>query len=431
MMLLIACQPQVKQQYANAGIKYTLDNGLVVITKENKNTDLVVFDLFVKTGTITETKNGISYLTTKSILTGTDKYSREELTGMLEKVGGNFEVKPTVQYDEITIRVPSTATSEALKFLEQILKYPSFDEDEIEKEKTFIKNEIKQKEDNPQATSDELLFKELFIETPYAMPVEGTEESLDRISAEEVEQYYKDYFVPNNMVLVIAGNINDKMITSIQQTLGKLKYKETKIPEIRFRTYEPKTIEQNEYTDSYYVNIGYRTVPAIHPDTPKLKALHGLLGQGPASRLFFELREKKGLAYRLETLNPTIKDTGVFKISMITSPDKLNETIKLALEQVNRVKQEKISEEELKEVKARIKGYYALFHQLSSDVTEYLGLYEVTGRGYEWDEYFLKSIETITAEEIQEIANKYLNDPVITIVGPFKEVEIKSFEEIN
>ncbi|RLE48323.1 hypothetical protein DRJ25_00150 [Candidatus Woesearchaeota archaeon] len=430
LVILLGCQPAQTMQevHSKAGNKFVLDNGFTIITRPNKNTGLAVFDLFIKTGTLTETIPGISYLTTKAILTGTNTRTRQELISLLEKDGGSFEVKPTAQYDEIRITVPSTAISTAIEFLSEILKNPSIEEKEVEKEKQTILNEIKEKKDNPQAISDGLLFKELFAGTPYFSPVEGTEKSLSSITRKDVKDYFNNYFVPNNMVLVIAGNINENLVPVLADSLGALPKKHIPTKELNFKPYSNKRIEKNSYAQAFYVNIGYRTVPAVHKDTVALKALHGLLGQGPASRLFYNVREKQGLTYRLESINPTIKDTGMFKISFITRPKNLNKTISEVLKQIKRIKNERISAKELAEVKSRIKGYYALSHQLSSDITEYLGLYEVTGRGFEWDYYFPKAIDQITAEDIQNAAKKYLNDPVITIVGPIENAEIKAVD---
>ncbi len=424
-ILLLFCQNVEPQEYTQ---KYILDNGMNILLKENKNTNLVVFDLYIKTGTLTEQKEGISYLTTRMLLAGTQDKNREELIDFIEEKGGNYEIKPTTQYEEIRITVPSTSISTALKFLYEIITQPSFDSSEFEKEKKFILDEINQKLDNSQAISDELLYKELFKGTKYANPVEGTEESVNSLTLNEIKNYYDTWYAPNNMILVIAGNINENLLTSIKKTFGKLGKKDLIQIEQHFVEPESKVVKQNKYGNAFYVNIGYKTVPAKHEDTIKLKALHGLLGQGPASRLFYEVREKQGLSYRLETINPTIKDMGMFKISLITRPENLNKTITEVLKQVERLKTEKISDEELKELKTRIKGYYALTHQLSTDQTEYIGLYEIANLGYLWDEQFPTEIDKITSEDIMYAATKYLDNPVITIVGPTKEAEIKMVE---
>jgi zinc protease len=427
-IFLTGCQIPYKEEKTESGKKYILENGFTIITKENPNTNLAVFDLFIKTGTLTEEKNGISYLTTKTLLTRTKKHNREELIQLLEKDGGNFEIIPTAQYNEIRITIPSTAISTALKFLQEILTEPEFNQEEIEKEKKFIIDEIKTKKDNPQTKTDELLYSKIFKNTPYSKPAEGTEESINSISKKEIEEYYSQYYTANNMILIISGNINKETEKQTIKLFNKLKKKEIYPKEIHFQEYESERAEENQYTDSYYINIGYRTVPANSPDTVKLKTISGILGQGPASRLFYEIREKQGLVYMIETFHPTIKDTGLFKISAITRPENLNKTIEEILKQIEMIKKEKISEEELKETKTRIKGYYAINHQLTADVTEYIGIYETAGLGYQWDEHYPKLIDAITAEEIQETAQKYLNNPIITIIGPFKEIEIKSIE---
>jgi len=431
LLILLGCRAElVEETEAQAGNKYVLENGFTMIVKPNKNTNLAVLDLYIKTGTLTENKPGISYLTARSMTSGTKKYNREQLLNLLENDGGNFEVKPTAQYEEIRVMVPSTAISTGMEFLYEILTKPTFKQEEIAKEKNFILNEIKEKQDNPQAVSDELLYKKVFEGTPYANTVEGTEESLRSITVEDIKEYHKTWHIPNNMVLVVAGNVNEhKLVEAISRTFGSLKKGDIQESQIDFGLVKQGRFEENKFIDAFYINFGYRTVPAQHPDIPKLKVLHGLLGQGPAARLYQELREKQGLAYRLETINPTIKDIGLFKISAITSPDKLEKIIEEIKKQVERTKTEKISEQELQDLKTRIKGYYALFHQLSYDVTEYLGLYEVTGRGFMWDQEFPQAIDMVTAEDIQETARKYLNDPVITIVGPFEEVEIKGVGE--
>ncbi len=422
LVVLISCKiPLVSE--TPVGNKYVLDNSMTVILKKDVSTDLVVFDLIVKTGTLTENINGISYLTSKSLLTGTYDKDREELVGFLENDGGNFKVIPSVQYNIIRVTVPSSAISTALKFFEEILSYSTFSE--VEKEKKFILDEIKAKKDNPQVASDELLYSKLYSGTPYANPVEGTEESVSSITREDVISYFKKWYVPNNMILIVVGNFNDELIKT--DFVKGLRPKKLDSVSLMFEDYLSSIYKEHKYTDLYYINIGFRTVPAVSKDYIKLKMLSGLLGQGPSSRLYEELRGKQGLAYRLETRNPTIKDTGLFNILILTK--EMDKAIEEALKQVELVKNELVSSSELEEVKSRVKGYYAINHQKSYDKAEYLGLYELVGRGYTYDEQFVKDVDEVSSSDLQYAANKYLVDPVISVVGPINDVVIRKVGE--
>ncbi len=428
LVFLLGCSPSFYfEDHTLAGDKYVLRNGLTVIVKKNPSTDLAVFDLFVKTGALTEQgRNGISYLTSRMLFTGTKDKNREELVDFLESKGGNFKVMPSIQYNDLRIVVPSSEISVALKFLVEILTSPSFEE--FDKEKKFVLDEIKEKKDSPFVVADLLMYSKLYAGTPYANPVEGSEESVNSISLDEVKDYFQKWYVPNNMILVVSGNVNDDLIDEINKVFSfVLKMKEVPLISFEFSDIVSGKFEENKFTDSYYIEIGYRTAPAVNEDYIKLKVLNGLLGEGPASRLYFSLREEQSLAYRIESASPTIKDTGLFRITIVSSdPEK---AVSEALKQVEKVKNEAISLKELNEVKSRVKGRYAIMHQKSYDKNEYLGIYEVVGKGFDFDHAYPFAVDQVSSLDVQEMAKKYLVNPVIVVVGPVHGGEVKSVLE--
>jgi len=177
--------------------------------------------------------------------------------------------------------------------------------------------------------------------------------------------------------------------------------------------------------ESMYIQYGHVLVPATHPDFMKLRLTNAILGSGSGSRLFYELRDKRALAYSVYSMAPSIRSTGFLKITMISRPKVFNESIQGIKDEIERIKTETVSEDELQLVKQKIRGFFFLDHQRTIDQANYLGLYEMQGYGYEHDIQYPDKLDKVTAQEVKYVSNKYFHNPIIAVVGPFEKNVIR------
>ncbi len=425
LILLAACTSVSYEEHSDAGSKYVLNNGMTILLKENPDTGVVAIDLMVKkTLAANGDKPGLGYFTNRMLLTGTEKRTREQITREIEAVGGAIQARTYAEYNEILVEVPSDSVSVGLDVLQDVLMNSAFPPEEVEKERTQIISELKAKKDQPNVVAEETFMKTIYAGHPYQHPIDGYVETVEKITRDDLVGHYKTWYVPNKIFLAIAGNIKEKaVIKKLDKLLGGMTARQTpngEAPLLPPRT--QKTVnEQNMPLESFYIQNGYQIVPATDPDFIKIRMANAVLGSGSGSRLFYELRDKRALAYSVFSIAPSIRSTGFLKISMISRPQVANDSLAGIAEQVERIKKDEVPEDELRQVKQKMRGFFFLDHQKTIDQANYLGLYEMQGYGYHFDVDYPDKLDKVSSSDVKYVANKYFNNPAIAIVGPFEE----------
>jgi zinc protease len=428
LLILTACSSVSYQEHTDAGNKYALDNGLTLITRQNNDTGLAAMNLLIKRSIAQDKdKPGLGFLTTRMLLSGTPTRTREQIISEIENIGGTIDANTRAEYAEIAISVPSDKASVALNILSDIIKNPTFTQEEFDKAKKILIDELRAKKDQPEIRAEDLFMATMYAGHPYQNPIDGYPETIEKITRDDVIEHYKKWYAPQNMYLAIVGNINqEKIVQSVDKMLGKMKptgYTETTIyPAPRTET----TInESSMILESFYIYQGYQTAPATHADFIPTRMIHSLLGSGSGSRLFYNLREKRGLAYTVYSINPSARTNSFIRITMISRPGVVNDSLAGINEQIEKIKNERVPEEELSLTKQKHKGFFALDHQKTADQANYLALYEMQGLGYQFDTKYPSLVDKVTTSDVYTTANKYLNNPAIAIVGPFDESSIQ------
>lgn len=428
LLFLAACSSVNYEEHTDAGSKYVLDNGLTLLTRQNNDTGLVAIDLLIKRSIAQDgDKPGLGFLTTRMLLAGTPTRSREQIISEIENIGGTIEASTRAEYAEIAISVPSDKISSALDILSDVIKNPTFTQEELDRAKIILIEELQAKKDQPEIRTEDLFMATIYHDHPYKNPIDGYPETIETITREDVIKHYNEWYAPQNMYLAIVGNINQqKTVQAIDKMLGRL----APTDKIEIVTYpaprtEATTNTQDMVLESFYIYQGYQTPPATHADFVPMRLVHSLLGSGSGSRLFYNLREQKGLAYTVYSINPSARTTSFLRITMISRPDVVNESLTGISEQIEIIKTERVPEEELILTKQKHKGFFALDHQKTADQANYLALYEMQGLGYEFDTKYPSLLDKVTTSDIHTVANKYLNNPAIAIVGPFNQSSIQ------
>ncbi|PIN74563.1 hypothetical protein COV18_06740 [Candidatus Woesearchaeota archaeon CG10_big_fil_rev_8_21_14_0_10_37_12] len=429
LVLLAGCTTIQYEEHTEAGSKYVFGNGLTLLLKQNPDTGMTAIDLLVKKSIATDgEKHGLGSFTNRMILAGTTKRTRDQITKEIEEAGGTIEAKTFVEYSEIIIEIPSDSISTALEILQDVILNPTFDTEEIERERKLILGEIEAKKDQPNSVIEEVFMTTFYQGHPYQHPPAGYKETIEKITHEDLVKYYKQWYAPNNIVIAVAGNIREKSTVNAIHSLfrnmqsTRIREQTTFLPQRSKKTVQTKQMN----IESFYINQGYQLIPATHEDFPALKLSSNILGAGSGSRLFYELRDKRALAYTAYAITPSVRSTGFMKITMMSRGDVKDQALGGITEQVELLRNEKVSEEELAMVKQKLKGFYFLDHQKTKDQANYLALYEIQGLGYEHDINYPKLIDEVTSAEVQYVANKYFVNPAIAIAGPFEERELVS-----
>ncbi len=387
--------------------KLILKNKLRVLVEE-KPSKSVAISILIKTGSINEGKKilGISHLIEHLLFEGTKTRTQKQIAEEIEKIGGELNALTSTQYTIFYAIVLKKHFEKALSVLADIIQNPTFEGKAINKEKKIILEEIKLITDQPRFHQWILFQKNLFKVHPIKNPIYGTEETIKSITREDILDYYKKYYIPNNIIVTIVGNAKDPKNTIenhfknfIPKELETKTFKD--VPNKKFRKVEKRK------TLHTYIVLGYKTVPRTNKDSYALDLLKIILGYGQSSKLFSSIRNKYGLAYEIAAQHEAGIDYGFFAVNLSTESKNKEKAIDIILKEFKDL--QKLTDKELKEAKEQIEGLFELQNEDNYKLSETLSYYEMI-EDAELAKKYISNIKKISLKEIKKIAKKYLNE---------------------
>lgn len=406
--------------------KEILDNGATVIIKARPESKTVSVRLFFKGGQLVETIPGTSNLVGSLLTKGTSARSAKQISLEQESKGMSVGAATGEDYFSITGDAISDDVGELFVLLQDVINHPAFDESEIEKEKEHMLKTIQASRDKPSTIAFEALYKSLYPDHPYGYVGEVLEENLPEISRDDIVEYYESLILPENSLAVIVGNIKPDEAKAYLADL--FDYKEPmmiadteNMPPVSALSQSEDVREEKEKLAATWIARAWLVPPVDGSDYVPLKVLNSLMGTGMSSRLFVNLREKKGLAYAVGSFYPSRLLDSRLVMYIGTDPKNETEVLKGFEAEVQKLIDTPVDAEELEEAKSKLIGSFALEHETNGDQAFYLGLYETLGVGYEYDKQYIEDIKKVTVDDLQRVAKKYLSAPSVTsIVAPIK-----------
>lgn len=404
--------------------KTKLSNGITLITEPLKNSNTVAIKVYVHGGQGVEAIPGTASLVASTLMQGTQGRTAEAISQELESKGLNLSVSADDDYIEITGTSVQEDLGELLNILKDVLTKPTFAGAEIAKKKEQLKQAIAANRDNPSAVAFENLNMALYPNHAYGNEGKRVEASLDKITRQQILNYYRQYFMPQNMVVSVVGNFDPAVIkndlTSLYPAAAKSQTAAVQIPPVAPLTESKTIVEKRPQLSATWMAQGW-LVPPIRDrkDFMALKVINSLLGSGMSSRLFVDLREKQGLAYVVGSMYPSKEQASRYAIYIGTDPVNADKVKAGFTDEVRRLQQELVPEKELAEAKSKLIGNFALGHDTNLNKAYYLGVYETLGAGYQFDQEFPKLVEQVTPADIQRVARLYFSKPsVLSVIQP-------------
>lgn len=404
--------------------RLVLENGITLIIVENQAADIISGRFFLKNaGTIVENraKAGVAHLVSAVITKGTENLSALDIAEKIESIGAGLGADASTDYFSLSLKTVSADFPPMLRLLGEIMRSPTFPESEVELERKLTIQGIRSQKEQPFNVAFNQLRQQMYPNHPYGVSVLGTEDSVTKITREDLRQYHQTYFRPDNLVISLSGRITkDQGLDFISEVFGDWQKPAQPCPKVQITspTLNPSQAEIIQDTQQSIVMLGYLGTKVNLADYPVLKLLSTYLGNGLSSRLFVELREKRGLAYDVSAFFPTRLDTAPFITYMGTAPTNTEIAIEGLSTEVERLTQETLTEEELQGAKNKLLGQYALGKQTNGEIAQTYGWYETLGLGVEFDRIFQTTIPPITPEKARAVAHKYLSKPYISLVKP-------------
>lgn len=389
--------------------------------------------LMVGAGSRYETRlnNGISHFLEHMAFKGTVKRpTAMDITSLIDGMGGEFNASTGKEVTAYYIKSAADKVEISLDVLSDMLRNSKLDSIEIEKEKGVIVGEIDMNEDSPMRDIGDVYERLIYGDTPLGWNIAGPKDIVRKINREDFISYMKNLYSPHNMTIVFAGGIeNEKAIELAEKYLGKM----TRFDTLRFNKYEekqdkPRLFLKTKKTEQAHIAIGFKTVKNEHPDKYPLEVLAAILGGGMSSRLFHEVREKRGLGYYVSTGADSYQDAGSIVTVAGIDPKRIEEGISVILEEHKKISNSKfsISKSELRKAKEYLKGHMVLGLENSRSVAYYYASQELLEKKIDDPDELMKKIDAVTAEQIKNVAKKYFVEKGlnVAIIGNFEDRQI-------
>ncbi len=404
-----------------------LGNGLTVVTGRMPTRSSVTVGLWLRAGGRFETKknNGVSHFLEHLLFKGTTRRSYRQIKEAIEGVGGSLNGFTAEEATCYLAKVVSKHFSLTLDVLSDMVLNPLLKEEDIEKERMVIKEEIKMYSDLPASFVHALFSELLWPDQPLGAMIAGRVEVIESLTREEILTYKKRLYNPSNLVIAIAGNLeHEKTVREVERIFRALpRGRRNRFSRVKEKQSRPEIKLKGKDTEQTHLCLGGRALSRHHPDRYALGVLNIILGGNMSSRLFNEVREKRGLAYEIYSGLSLFHDTGAFVISAGVDNRKAIKTIQVILKELNKVKSRAVSRKELHRAKDFVSGQLLLALEDTSNYMHWLGESKLCLGKVPSLEEVLEKVGKVTADDLQRIANRlFRNDNLnLALIGPLKE----------
>lgn len=410
-------------------IREHLTNGIRIVAEEIKYVNSVSIGIWVRSGSRYENtqNNGISHFIEHMLFKGTKNRSAKEIASSIDKIGGQLNAFTAKECTCFYAKVLDSHFDIALDVLSDMVKNSVFDENEIAKEKKVVLEEISMYEDSPEDLVHDIYTQTVLANHSLGMPILGSRESLNSIEREDIIDYFNNNFYSNNIVISLVGSFNKEdafeKITNVFNTYEiKNITKEAKAPP----EFISNSIHRKKNTEQVHLCMGYKGLELGNKYNYPLLVMNNIFGGSMSSRLFQKIREERGLAYSVFSYPSSYIDSGLFTIYAGMKPSELKSVLGIILNEINELKENSISEEELYDSKEQLKGSYILGLESTSGRMISIGKSELLLDKIYSPEEILSLIDAVTMEDIRYAIDFIFNNECkgAAVIGPGK-VNIK------
>lgn len=409
--------------------KYKLENGATLVITKNTANDIIAMEMASIGGNNLEETPGVASVTADVMLKGTRKYKNQELSQLLEENG--IRLVPTARGDSFSLVTKFTKNEKdlALDIFSQVSKEASVDAFEVERVKADKLYSIKKQRNMPDSLAFDEFKAAVWKGTPYGNTGKILEQTIPSIQREDVQEFYKNLFVAQNVVITINGNVDEQEFINYFSSLLK-NDGSVKVDLANFKSkYKPllkkKVVKVTKDIQTAWLINGWLTDGVTNvKDWATLQVIDSILGSGMSSRLFTQLRDEQGLAYQVGSSFSANTNKGIFALYIATNPENVIQAQEGMLSEIEKIKKEFVTDKELSEAKDKLLGNFVLSMETNMDKVSVLNSLEITGRDYTFLEQYPAIINSISVQDIIKTANKYFSKPyVFTVLGPEKAIE--------
>ncbi|WP_087972861.1 M16 family metallopeptidase [Oceanobacillus rekensis] len=401
--------------------KHISKNGLRIVLEKIPAVRSVTIGIWVLTGSRNETveNNGISHFLEHMFFKGTKTRSPQDIAEAFDSIGGQINAFTSKEYTCFYAKVLDTHKDYALEILADMFFNSTFDEEEMEREKKVVYEEIKMYDDTPDDIVHDLLAKASYGEHPLGYPILGTEEHLKTFTPTLLREYISQRYRPDNVVVSIAGNVEESFINTVEGYFGKYESTAKDNHAIVKPTFIAESIERNKDTEQAHLCLGFNGLSQGDENIYSLVIMNNVLGGSMSSRLFQDIREKQGLAYSVFSYHSTFLDNGLLTIYAGTGKEQLpllRDTVRTTLDILIK---DGLSEKELRNSKEQLKGSLMLGLESTNSRMSRNGRNELLLKRHRTLDEVIREIDAVNHDSIKQVIKQVFdNSPSSALIAP-------------
>ena len=403
-------------------LRHQSKNGLRIVLENIPSVRSVTIGIWILTGSRNETpeNNGISHFIEHMLFKGTKQRTAKDIAEFFDSIGGQINAFTSKEYTCFYAKVIDSHKESALEVLSDMFFNSTFDEEAMEREKNVIYEEIKMYEDTPDDIVHDLLAQAAFAQHPLGFPILGTEKQLETFNRETVQEYMKKRYTPDNIVISVAGNVDESFIDIIEQRFGSFEgeiHEETSLTPVFIG--ESQFIDKD--TEQAHFCLGFRGLSIDDQSIYSLIILNNILGGSMSSRLFQCVREKQGLAYSVYSYHLSYLDQGLLTIYAGTGNDQLQRLKQTIDFTIDELVTKGVTDKELYNSKEQLKGNLILSLESTNSRMSRNGRNELLLKRHRTLDEMIHEIDSVTQTSIRQVIDDIFKEKPATALIASKE----------
>lgn len=417
--------------------KLTLKNGTRLIIVPEEHTKAATALVLYRVGSRYESKkiNGVSHFIEHMMFKGTKRRpNTADISRELDAVGAEYNAFTGKDLTGYYVKIDSRHLPLALDMLHDMLYSSKFEDKELRNERKVIMEEIYMYKDNPMRHIDDMVENHVFAGSSLGWNIAGDKTSMDAIDRKAMLEYRDAHYEPSRTVVIIAGNVSDEAVKMAEKMWGSVSKRRAAKDFAEFKVSQkaPRVAVEHKDTEQIQLALGFPAYSHSDKRLPSLMVLANVLGGTMSSRLFINIRERKGLAYFVRSSAEPLEDVGMFLIRAGLTKSRIEEAISAICAELGKIKAKGITASELKDAKENIRGHLVLELEESSSLASFFGNQELYLNDLKTPDERLAELDAVTAAQVKAAANDVLRRTraSLCLIGPYMEADAKRFEKL-
>ena len=405
----------------------TLQNGIRVVAEKIDYLKSVSIGVWVGNGSRYESKevNGISHFIEHMLFKGTENLAADEIARAIDSIGGQIDAFTGREYTCFYTKTLDAHAHIALNVLSEMIFRPTLDSNDMALERRVIEEEIRMYEDSPEDLVYDLSSEAVWGDTPMGRTILGTYETLETITPDIMREYMQSHYTGANIVISVSGNFGEDFFDMLERYFGSQKIASTPplLPKAEYRC--GQSLVRKKDIEQVQLVVSFKGIDVMDEGVYSLLTMNNIFGFGMSSRLFQNIREKRGLVYSISAGHSSYAGTGLFDIAAGMKPESLKEVAELITGEIKTIKRDKLTRDEVQKSKERLKGSYILASESTGARMQGAGRALLAGKPIYTQEEVLSQIDAVNTDTVADMIDRVLDTDTacFAAVGQVEDIQ--------